>query len=75
MPRIAKVPKYSDEILEPLRKWSTSRTLQFRMVERAKIIFKLIEGQSDSAMPRELGDKTQHCWPVASPGYQVGTGR
>ncbi|MDR2353380.1 MAG: hypothetical protein LBF22_09530 [Deltaproteobacteria bacterium] len=55
MPRLAEVPKYTDEILETLRKWSTSRTLQFRMVERAKIILKLIEGQSDSLCPGTWG--------------------
>jgi transposase len=55
MPRVAEKPRCADEIAETLRSWAASRTLERRMVERAKIILKSIDGYSDSAIAKELG--------------------
>ncbi|MDR2300656.1 MAG: IS630 family transposase [Deltaproteobacteria bacterium] len=55
MPRIAEKPQYTDEIIEILSSWASSRTIEARMVERAKIILKSIDGQTDATIAKELG--------------------
>jgi transposase len=54
MPRIAEAPSHTEEDLHTLMAWSKSRTIQARMVERAKIILKSIGGQTDSSIAAEL---------------------
>jgi hypothetical protein len=55
MLRIAEKPKYNNEILEILKDWSTSSTLEARMIERAKIVLKSIEGRAGADIAKGLG--------------------
>ncbi|MDR2352424.1 MAG: hypothetical protein LBF22_04540 [Deltaproteobacteria bacterium] len=59
MPHITKIPQYADKILETLRRYCTNHT-SHRMVERAKIILKSIERQSDASKAQELRDKAKY---------------
>lgn len=49
------VVKIPDEVKKKLKKLSTSRTEESRLVERAKMVLKYLEGKSFSAIARELG--------------------
>lgn len=53
MPRTAPIPHCSDEDRRTLESWAKSRTLEARLVERARIILRCLEGMSVSAIARE----------------------
>jgi hypothetical protein len=54
MPRIAEKPQCSDDVLQTLKAWGNSRTIEARMVERANTILMSLDGQSDSAIAGSL---------------------
>lgn len=54
MPKTVAVAGCSDEDRKTLENWARSRTLQARLVERARIILGCLEGKAVSAIAREL---------------------
>jgi hypothetical protein len=54
LPRVAKTPEYTAEILETLRDWASGNAAKARLVERAKIILKSINGQTDASIAQDL---------------------
>lgn len=54
MPRKANIPKCSKKDRKTLELWVRSRTLEARLVERAKIIIKCLEGESVTQIARDL---------------------
>jgi len=55
MPRHQPVPPCSPDDLVILKAWSSSRTLEARQVERARIVLRCIEGDSVKDIARDLG--------------------
>ena len=55
MPRTAEKPVLDESALGLLRSWVSSRTLESRLVERAKIVLLAIDGTSDKDIALELG--------------------
>jgi transposase len=54
MPKTAPIPHCSDEDRSTLESWAKSRTLEARLVERARIVLRCLEGMAVSAIAREL---------------------
>ncbi len=54
MPKTAPVPRCSDEDRKTLEGWARSGTLEARLVERARIILRSLEGKAVNAIAREL---------------------
>lgn len=54
MPKTAPIPPCSHEDRRTLESWAKSRTLEARLVERARIILRCLEGMGVSAIAREL---------------------
>ena len=54
MPRTAEKPQLTTEDEQALKEWANSRTLEYRMVERAKIILMSWEGNPDSVIADRL---------------------
>jgi transposase len=54
MPKKTRIPKCSEEDRKTLEKWSSSRTLETRLVERAKIIIKCLKGERVSKIAKDL---------------------
>ena len=54
MPKTAPIPHCSDEDRRTLESWAKGRTLEARLVERARIILRCLEGMAVSAIAREL---------------------
>jgi len=54
MPKTAPIPRCSDEDRKTLESWARSRTLEARLVERARIILRSLEGKAVNAIAQEL---------------------
>ena len=54
MPKIPTIPKCSKEQKKALEKMASSRTMEARIVQRAKIILKCLEGKPVNQVAREL---------------------
>lgn len=54
MPKTAPIPRCSDEGRKTLEDWARSRTLEARLVERARIILRSLEGKAVNAIAKEL---------------------
>jgi len=54
MPKIPSIPKCSKEQKKALEKMASSRTMEARIVQRAKIILKCLEGKPVNQVAREL---------------------
>jgi len=54
MARVSQKPKCSEDELEVLLRWSKSTSQEIRLVERAQIILKCLEGKTDTDVAREL---------------------
>lgn len=54
MPKKVSIPRCSEEDRKKLGAWTRSRTLEARLVERAKIIIKCLEGRPVSRIAKEL---------------------
>ena len=55
MPRKAPIPHCTDEDRRTVEEWASSRSLEWRLVVRAKMIQKCLEGQPVSKTAQELG--------------------
>lgn len=54
MPKTAPIPRCSDEDRKTLEGWARSRTLEARLVERARIVLRSLEGKAVKAIAQEL---------------------
>lgn len=54
MPRKAPAPPCSEKDRQTLREWANSRSLEARLVERARIICKLLDGETVSKVASDL---------------------
>ncbi|MDR1657953.1 MAG: helix-turn-helix domain-containing protein, partial [Deltaproteobacteria bacterium] len=54
MARLAEKPLCSEEEMAMLQSFSQSRTLEYRMVQRAKLVLLSVEGQPDSEIAKTL---------------------
>ena len=54
MPRKASPPPCTEKDLQTLREWSVSRSMEARLVERARMICKLLDGESVSKVANDL---------------------
>lgn len=54
MPKTAPIPRCSDDDRKTLGSWAASRTLEARLVERARIILQCLEGRAVAAIARDL---------------------
>lgn len=54
MPKTAPIPRCSEDDRKTLGKWATSRTLEARLVERARIILQCLQGKAVAAIARDL---------------------
>ena len=54
MPKTAPVPECSEEDREVLKNWAHSRTMEARLVERARIVLGCLEGKPVSAVADSL---------------------
>ena len=54
MPKTAPIPRCSEEDRTTLERWASSRTLEARLVERARIMLRCLEGRAVSAVAGEL---------------------
>lgn len=55
MPRRAPIPRSSEQDRRTLDAWAASRTLEARLVERAKIVQKALAGEGVTRIARALG--------------------
>lgn len=54
MPKTASIPRCAEDDRTVLERWASSRTLEARLVERARIILQCLEGKAVSAVARNL---------------------
>lgn len=54
MPKKPPIPKCSEKDRKPLDEWARSRTQESRLVERARIIIKCLQGESVGQIARDL---------------------
>lgn len=54
MPKTASIPRCSEDDRAVLERWVSSRTLEARLVERARMILQCLEGKAVSAVARNL---------------------
>lgn len=54
MPKTVPIPRCSDEDRRTLESWARSRTLEARLVERARIILRCLEGEAVTAIAQEM---------------------
>ena len=54
MPKTAPIPQCSEEDRRALESWAKSRTLEARLVERARIILRCLEGRAARGIAQEL---------------------
>lgn len=54
MPKTASIPHCAEDDRTVLERWASSRTLEARLVERARIILQCLEGKAVSAVARNL---------------------
>jgi len=54
LPKTAPVPECSEEDREVLKNWAHSRTMEARLVERARIVLGCLEGKPVSAVADSL---------------------
>ena len=55
MPRKAPIPCCSEKDRQTLAEWANSRSIEWRLVERAKIINKLLDGEQVNKVASTLG--------------------
>lgn len=54
MPKTAPIPRCTEDDRTVLERWASSRTLEARLVERARMILQCLEGKAVSAVARNL---------------------
>lgn len=54
MPKKPPIPRCTEEDGRTLEKWAQSRTMEARLVERAQIILKCLEGEGVGEIARHL---------------------
>lgn len=54
MPRKALPPPCNDKDRHPLKEWAASRSMEARLVERARMMSKLLDGESVSKVAADL---------------------